>query len=347
MSNETIYLTNGHPAGPNVVVAPKPMRSVATDYFTDGAAEPRPQEPATHGAKLISKQKQEPATNGAKPISEKKLEANRRNAQASTGPRTEEGKRTSSMNALKHGLLAQVVITRGDYREDAFEFLELVEFLRKQRKVKGPVEEREIRYIALQHLRRERAVRFEVGTIQRRTLGMRERIERRRRERLEEELSLGPGVVEMLEQHAVGVKHIIDVMRAVQADLNSGTPPGHHLEWLATEYPEDFAPGEHDAIQDGETGRRWTAEYERRAQTALVQHLQRLTVLWIKLESLEEQQIEAAIEAAGLLDDKEMLRLTRYETGIDNRQDRAEKRLDKEQRRRRFGETKLLGDLIP
>lgn len=344
---DTIYLTNGHAPGPNVVVAPKPMSSVATDPFTDGAAAPHPQEPPTHDAKLISEKKQEPVTNGAKPINEKKLEANRRNAQASTGPRTEEGKRTSSMNPLKHGLLAQGVITRGDFREDPVAFEELVEFLRKQRKVKGPVEEMEIRYIALQHLRRERAVRFEVGTIQRRTLGLRGRIEDRRRERLEEELSLGPGVVEMLEQHAVGVKHIMDVMRAVQADLNSGTPPGPRLEWLITEYPQDFAPGERDAIQDGETGTRWTEEYERRVQTALVQQLQRLTVVWIKLESLEEQQIEATIEAAGLLDEKEMGRLTRYEKGIDNTQDRAEKRLDKQQRRRRFGETKMLGDLIP
>jgi len=38
------------------------------------------------------------------------LEANRRNAQQSTGPRTEEGKRTSSLNALRHGLTSRVVV---------------------------------------------------------------------------------------------------------------------------------------------------------------------------------------------------------------------------------------------
>ncbi len=41
-------------------------------------------------------------------ISEKQLEANRRNAQRSTGPRTEEGKKTAALNARRHHLTGQV-----------------------------------------------------------------------------------------------------------------------------------------------------------------------------------------------------------------------------------------------
>ena len=41
-------------------------------------------------------------------ISEKQLEANRRNAKHSTGPRTEEGKRASALNARRHNLTGQV-----------------------------------------------------------------------------------------------------------------------------------------------------------------------------------------------------------------------------------------------
>jgi hypothetical protein len=38
------------------------------------------------------------------------IEANRRNALLSTGPRTEIGKKTSSLNALRHGLTARIVV---------------------------------------------------------------------------------------------------------------------------------------------------------------------------------------------------------------------------------------------
>ena len=47
------------------------------------------------------------------------IEANRRNARLSTGPRTEQGKRSSRMNALRHGLTAQHV-TVFDEREADF-----------------------------------------------------------------------------------------------------------------------------------------------------------------------------------------------------------------------------------
>ena len=334
MSNDTIYRSNGHPPGPKVMAVPGPLRPMAADDAPDGSADQRPHEPET---------------NGAKPISQAKLEANRRNAQRSTGPRTEEGKGTSSMNAVTHGALAQGVITRGDFREDPIEYLERLEALKKEWRAKGPIEEEDLEHIALLRWRRRRAVRFEVGTIAQRTLGIRQRAEGRRKERVDEELSLGPGVVEMLEQHAAGVKHILDVMRAVRTDPSSGTPPGHHLEWLITEYPADFAPDpphERDAREDGETGRWWTEEYGQRVRTALDRHLQRLTPRWIRLAEFEEQQLEAAIDAAGLLDEKEVLRLTRYEKTIDNLLDRATKRLEATQRRRRFGQTQL-GNIFP
>ena len=53
----------------------------------------------------------------------RQFQANRRNALRSTGPRTEEGKRTSRRNALRHGLTAETVIDRLEDSEDhrAFE----------------------------------------------------------------------------------------------------------------------------------------------------------------------------------------------------------------------------------
>jgi hypothetical protein len=50
-------------------------------------------------------------------ISEKQLAANRANAQKSCGPKSEAGKRRSSLNALRHGLTAQVTIMTQADRE--------------------------------------------------------------------------------------------------------------------------------------------------------------------------------------------------------------------------------------
>ena len=53
----------------------------------------------------------------------RQIEANRRNAQLSTGPGTEEGKRRSRQNAVRHGLTAETVIVALEDAEDyaAFE----------------------------------------------------------------------------------------------------------------------------------------------------------------------------------------------------------------------------------
>jgi hypothetical protein len=49
---------------------------------------------------------------------EAQVVANRRNANKSTGPRTPEGKTAVSQNAVKHGLLAQADVIRGEDREE-------------------------------------------------------------------------------------------------------------------------------------------------------------------------------------------------------------------------------------
>jgi hypothetical protein len=50
---------------------------------------------------------------------EKQIAANRQNAKCSTGPRTDQGKRRSRRNAVRHGLTAETVI---DVLENAADY---------------------------------------------------------------------------------------------------------------------------------------------------------------------------------------------------------------------------------
>ena len=53
--------------------------------------------------------------------SQRKIEANRRNAARSTGPRTPEGKRKVSLNAVKHGLTATTIVVLPHEDEEAYQ----------------------------------------------------------------------------------------------------------------------------------------------------------------------------------------------------------------------------------
>jgi hypothetical protein len=55
---------------------------------------------------------------------EAQIAANQANAQLSTGPRTEEGKKQSSMNALKHGMRAKTVLLPDEDPEEYAAFFE-------------------------------------------------------------------------------------------------------------------------------------------------------------------------------------------------------------------------------
>ena len=63
-------------------------------------------------------------------ITERQRAANRSNARRSTGPRTEAGLSTSSLNALKHGLRSQLTVIPG---ENAAEFQSLFDAFAEQR----------------------------------------------------------------------------------------------------------------------------------------------------------------------------------------------------------------------
>jgi hypothetical protein len=86
--------------------------------------------------------------------------------QISTGPKTEEGKKISSSNAMIHGLLAkEVVITTGEGKENEAEFQSLLAGLRDYYQLVGMVEDLRVQEVAASDWHTARALRCERGVL--------------------------------------------------------------------------------------------------------------------------------------------------------------------------------------
>jgi hypothetical protein len=95
-----------------------------------------------------------------------KLAANRRNAQKSTGPKTAEGRAASSLNSLKHGLLAKTVVVQGyKLKESTREFQTLCQEFYTIYAPVGPAEEMLVDQIVTATWRLRRARTAESGEI--------------------------------------------------------------------------------------------------------------------------------------------------------------------------------------
>ena len=68
---------------------------------------------------------------------ERQIEASRVNGAKSRGPVTPEGKRNSSANALKHGLLAETIVLKGELEE---RFLEVIAEIERELQPETPIE---------------------------------------------------------------------------------------------------------------------------------------------------------------------------------------------------------------
>src|SRR3954466_5943205 len=99
---------------------------------------------------------------GGKPkmATAKQIEANRRNAEKSTGPKTEEGKSQSRLNALKHGLGAIHVPLP---HEDPNELPHILAGLMETYQPANAQEQMLVHNIASAYLRMQRASRFEAA----------------------------------------------------------------------------------------------------------------------------------------------------------------------------------------
>src|SRR3984885_7393173 len=95
-------------------------------------------------------------------VSERKAAANRANAQRSTGPRTPEGKQRSSLNALRHGILAKAAFNatlEGEERRADFD--ELVAGLAQEYQPRTMTEKMTVQQLAGCYWRLAKVWRFE------------------------------------------------------------------------------------------------------------------------------------------------------------------------------------------
>jgi hypothetical protein len=93
---------------------------------------------------------------------DKQIEANRRNAKHSKGPTTDEGKRKSSRNALKHGLTAKDLLLP---QENPQEFQERLEHWQGFYGSDDPGQEALVRRAVVDSWRLDRCVRHETATL--------------------------------------------------------------------------------------------------------------------------------------------------------------------------------------
>lgn len=92
----------------------------------------------------------------------KQAEANRRNAASSTGPRTEDGKKKSALNALRHGMTASTPTLPS---EDPVQYDELRNRLTRDLAPKGATEERLVEEVVDFSWRLRRASNLELGVL--------------------------------------------------------------------------------------------------------------------------------------------------------------------------------------
>ena len=107
----------------------------------------------------------------------KQIASNRKNAQKATGPKTAEGKKTVSQNAVKHGIFARDTVIKSPHlNENREDFDYLVQSLNTEFRPVGVFQEYLVNIMADCIWRRRRAVNAETARIQERLGNLNDRV---------------------------------------------------------------------------------------------------------------------------------------------------------------------------
>ncbi len=270
------------------------------------------------------------ASRSPRSVSAKKIEANHRNSQLSTGPKTDLGKQASRMNAVKSGLLAkEVVITRGDCKEDERAFAQLLEDLHAQFQPIGVAEELEVQKIALCYWRKKRAIRYEHRAIrQQRTADLREHEQRRREKALHAYGSFASDGAGSLQ----GIQSLIDRWAQVKQEILDGPLSLESLDLVEEIFPEYVVEpdvtdvDDEDVDDEGVVARPEYYLRELELRSGIDAQLRKLSRLRQRALQTERLVLEAKSMTAALPHPVVAENLARYETSNDRELDRILKR---------------------
>jgi len=279
-------------------------------------------------------------------MSPKQIEANHNNSLKSTGPKTEEGKANSKMNAMKHGILSSEVVVQGFcIKESASEYHAFRKRFWKHHVPVGPQEEILVDQIVTCYWRKRRVLRAESGEI---ALSVDNGAWHRSHPGVSHMLTWflrGVHTLSKMEESVAGIEHIMMVLEEVREDVRRngelteeaiqralkwfGGQSNHMTDRLITiratllSNPDGMEPVELKNQHCGAVGNE--IEWELKKYDKVLQ----------TCREREEKQ-EAARQAASVLPSANtMNKIIRYETTLDKQCDRAMHELERLQRMRK------------
>jgi hypothetical protein len=289
-----------------------------------------------------------------KTMSPAQLAANRRNAQKSTGPQTERGKAAAKMNALKHGVLAQTVLVRGQqFQESAGEFEQLCREFYASLAPEGPLEEMLVDQIIQAVWRQRRARTAESGEIALSVDGG--HWQRQKHNPLPVILNLpqtpfSDALTSQLERSALGCHYLIYCLRKVAAGVERD---GELTEPVLDDFKLSLRGRPDPIVRKLEAYRAGLATNPAPREPAAGRERHRAEVLkfldekirnlqfWEEQRSSREEAEEQARQAAAVLPaDTTLDKILRYEAALERQIYRAMNQLERLQRRRQ-------GEVIP
>ncbi len=303
--------------------------------------------------------------------SERQINANRSNALKSTGPKTPEGKKAVSLNALTHGLLARdTIIATGGGREDGDAYTALLTGLHESFHPVGDLEVILVEKIAVAHWKLCRAARAEGGALRQ----CRDNLETQLREDLEVELEddldaldrfnraaalaaqtsvpMPPVAREdtrikiqrRIRKNPLGVRHLLQTLDVAivqvehESRLDRYAKLKLRLEFLNGEPSRDGRIRQVFDYEDSENG--LSPEDRAVLLTLLREEKAELEARLVGVKHRHQEIVETAAAQASLPSDQDIARIQRYETMHDRQFNQAINQLERVQRRR-LGEAPL------